>query len=76
MKKALTNFVFVVILFTTKISFGQSPIVRQLEPNYFTAGVPSMSFYPVALIGRQRCPEWCWAASCQMVLNFHGLYVT
>lgn len=64
------------VLSVSNSILGQAPIITRLGPNYFSAGVPSMAFYPVASIGRQRCPEWCWAASCQMVLNFHGLYVT
>ena len=57
----------------------QAQSVQQLGPNYFAAGIPSneFEFYTVAKIaGRQRCPEWCWAASSQMILNYHGLYVS
>jgi hypothetical protein len=32
--------------------------------------------YTVGEIDRQLCPEWCWAASSQMILNYHGLYVS
>ncbi|MCB0742152.1 MAG: C39 family peptidase, partial [Chitinophagaceae bacterium] len=28
------------------------------------------------IAAKQRCPNWCWAACAQMVLNYHGLYVT
>jgi len=50
--------------------------IQRLGPNYFAAGVTSFEFYAVGELDRQRCPEWCWAASCQMILNYHGLYVT
>lgn len=54
---------------------GQS--IQVLGPNYFVAGIPSIAFYQVAEVaGRQRCDEWCWAASSQMVLNYYGLFVT
>lgn len=45
----------------------------------FIAGIPSNQFeYYVAPTkqGRQRQNNWCWAACVQMVLNYHGLYVT
>jgi Papain-like cysteine protease AvrRpt2 len=77
MKKAI--FILAQIFFAVFAQniLGQAPVIQRLGPNYFSAGIPSISFYSVAEIsGRQRCPEWCWAASCQMVLNFHGLYVT
>lgn len=38
------------------------------------AGIPSHEFsYSAA---RQRSQNWCWAATIQMVLNYHGLYVS
>lgn len=53
--------------------------IRQLGPNYFIAGVPTDQFQFFAapeFAGRQRQANWCWAACIQMVLNYHGLYVT
>lgn len=53
--------------------------IKQLGPNYFVAGIPSAEFdYFVAadVNGRQRQANWCWAATIQMVLNYHGLYVS
>lgn len=53
--------------------------LRQIRKNYFVAGVPSNEFEFFAapqLQGRQRQKNWCWAATTQMVLNYHGLYVT
>ena len=47
--------------------------------NYYIAGVPSDQFeYFTAAQqgGRQRQSNWCWAACIQMVLNYHGLYIT
>lgn len=45
-----------------------------LWPNTFVAGVPTdqFEFYRA----RQDGVNWCWAACVQMVLNWHGLYVT
>jgi hypothetical protein len=57
-------------------SFPQQTSITQIGPNTFEAGIPTLSFYQVALWGQQRCPEWCWAASCQMVLNYYGLPVS
>ena len=75
----MKNKSFLLIAITILLSItngvqGQTT-VRNLGGNYWVAGVNSLSFYPVAAIGRQRCPEWCWAASSQMILNYHGLYV-
>lgn len=45
----------------------------------FRSGIPSNEFEYYAapqFAGRQRQSMWCWAASIQMVLNYHGLYVT
>lgn len=53
--------------------------VQQLGPNLFVAGVPSdpFEFFAApAQAGRQRQSNWCWAASIQMVLNYHGLFVS
>ena len=52
--------------------------VQQLNQNYFVAGIQSNQFeYFVSpeTFGRQRQSNWCWAASIQMILNYHGLYV-
>lgn len=29
-----------------------------------------------AVIGKQRKSNWCWAAAIQMVLNYHGIFVS
>lgn len=53
--------------------------IQQLGQNYFVAGIPTNEFeYFVApnMNGRQRQSNWCWAACTQMVLNYHGLYVS
>lgn len=47
---------------------------ERLESNYFVAGVPTNQFQYFE--ARQRKANWCWAATVQMVLNFHGLYVS
>lgn len=53
--------------------------VQQIGPNLFVAGVPSAEFEFFAAPqqrGRQRQANWCWAATTQMVLNYHGLFVS
>ncbi|HMG72801.1 MAG TPA: papain-like cysteine protease family protein [Pyrinomonadaceae bacterium] len=53
--------------------------IVQVAPNSYIAGVNTVEFqYFVApeWAGRQRQQNWCWAACVQMVLNYHGLYVT
>lgn len=52
--------------------------IQQLGPNLFVAGIPSdqFEFYAApSFAGRQRQSNWCWAASVQMILNYHGLFV-
>jgi hypothetical protein len=52
--------------------------VERVGPNLFVAGVPSTQFAYFAApesAGRQRQQNWCWAASVQMILNYHGLFV-
>jgi len=53
--------------------------LNQLGNNYFVAGIPSEQFQssdPPQGRARQHQLNWCWAACVQMVLNYHGLYVT
>ena len=53
--------------------------IQQLGLNYFVAGIPSAEFEYFAatdVAGRQRQANWCWAATVQMVLNYHGLFVS
>ena len=53
--------------------------VWEIEPNHYAAGIPAEEFEFCAAPrhhGRQRQANWCWAACIQMVLNWHGLYVT
>jgi hypothetical protein len=50
----------------------------QLEPGVFVSGVPSTRFELAAGPddqGKQRKDLWCWAATTQMVLNFHGVSI-
>lgn len=53
--------------------------VAQVAPGVYVAGVPTTQFEWFAapsLGGKQRQANWCWAACIQMVLNYHGLYVS
>lgn len=55
--------------------------VRQLdsEAHHWAAGIPTdlvnTTMRPT-FEGQQRRTNWCWAASAQMVLNFHNIAVT
>lgn len=51
----------------------------EISPGYYMAGIPTAEFVDFAApeaAGRQRQANWCWAATVQMVLNYHGLRVT
>jgi hypothetical protein len=75
--KTLRLIVLCLTISNADVAFGQSII--QLGPNYFSAGIPTEEFESWAAAehsGRQRQTNWCWAACVQMVLNYHGLYVT
>jgi len=63
-------------LFISARAVSQINSTRQIQQGLFESGIPTISFYQVALWGQQRCPEWCWAACSQMVLNYYGLYVS
>lgn len=68
-------FLVTIIMVTSTSSLAD---IQQLDSNLFVAGVQSNEFEYFTspqIIGRQRQSNWCWAASIQMVLNYHGLYV-
>ena len=55
--------------------------VAQAQANLisFHIGIPTneLEYYAAPLTnGRQRHPNWCWAACTQMVLNYLGLHAT
>jgi len=55
------------------------PDIRQIQPGVYAVGVPTEEFEYMAApqnSGRQRQTNWCWAASIQMVLNYHGVKAT
>ena len=75
MKKLSCVLVLVIVGFTVQ---AKADMV-QLDQNLFAAGVLSEEFEFFAApkdLGKQRQANWCWAASVQMVLNYHGLYIT
>ena len=64
------------IWFLPQTTFAE---MTQIGPGRYVAGIPSGQFQYFAApegYGRQRSANWCWAACIQMVLNYHGLYVT
>lgn len=75
-RSLIYNLAFCFILLFSTLS---SADVRQLDQNLFVAGIQSGEFDFFASPnqrGRQRQANWCWAASIQMVLNYHGLFVS
>ena len=75
MKKVSFLIIFCFVFFNTN---GQS--CAQYDDNYFGCGVPSGEFEFMRANsvngGAQMQTNWCWAACIQMVLNYHGLYVS
>ncbi|GEM_PF-360638 len=70
------NVAIIVILLTGTV-LAQD--IRQLSPGLYVAGIPSEEFVYKAApesAGKQRMTNWCWAASIQMILNFHGVEAT
>jgi hypothetical protein len=58
---------------------AQNPDIRHLGNGIYAAGIPSDDFeirVAPQSSGRQRQMNWCWAASIQMILNYHGINVT
>lgn len=78
MKTKFLKRILIVFLVCGFTGYGQSCI--QLGENYFSCGVPSQEFEYMRATsvnnGLQIQSNWCWAACIQMVLNYHGLYVT
>lgn len=75
----MKHFVSICILILSLLPSYAIADPHQIGPNYFVAGIPSDEFSFFAAPqqqGRQRQKNWCWAATTQMVLNYHGLYVT
>jgi len=56
------------------VATGAAADVQQVGPNLFAAGIPTSAFQFFA--ARQSHSNWCWAAAVQMVLNYHGLFVS
>ncbi len=53
--------------------------IMQVDAYTYVAGIPSDEFEFFSASsqhGRQRQNNWCWAACIQMVLNYHGLYIS
>lgn len=77
MKNSIRLLIAVFTLILSNQTSGQS--IQRLGPNYFVAGVPTNEFDAWAaerVSGNQRQANWCWAACSQMVLNYHGLYIS
>jgi ABC-type bacteriocin/lantibiotic exporter with double-glycine peptidase domain len=76
--KRIRKPIYVIGLLLVLATFSRADIVP-VAPNSYIAGVRTNEFqFFVApeRAGRQRQQNWCWAACVQMVLNYHGLYVT
>jgi hypothetical protein len=49
----------------------------QVRPKHFRSGLNRTIFETMASpegAGKQRSQNWCWAATMQMLLNYHGIY--
>lgn len=75
------NFLLIVFFLQsvfTNSTIGQSCL--QISQNYFSCGIPTREFEYMRATsinqGSQIQSNWCWAACVQMVLNYHGLYVS
>ena len=68
------------LLLCQMAGYGQSCYQAEPNVNYFTCGVPTGEFEYMRATsvnyGSQVQSNWCWAACIQMVLNYHGLYVS
>lgn len=73
--RAMTSILLWLLLLIPVVSRAD---IQQIGPNLFVAGVSSAEFEFFAAPqqnGKQRQSNWCWAATVQMVLNYHGLFV-
>jgi hypothetical protein len=78
MKQRITACNIIVVLLLASAPLSLNAELQRIGPNLFVAGVPSEQFEffaAPAQAGRQRQSNWCWAASIQMLLNYHGLFV-
>jgi hypothetical protein len=74
LRRLIGTTIFLLILASSSLAD-----IQQIGPNSYIAGIRTDEFrYSTApeVVGRQRQANWCWAACVQMVLNYHGLYVT
>ncbi|MEJ4087495.1 papain-like cysteine protease family protein [Galbibacter orientalis] len=77
MKNLIKPLILLLVLTLSYNTNGQS--IQRLGPNYYVAGIPTNEFEAWAaerVSGNQRQANWCWAACSQMVLNYHGLYIS
>ena len=76
----MRNFLKLLLLLTlfnvNVSSIVSQSTIQQLSHNYYSAGVNTQTFNYFSSFGKQRADNWCWAACVQMVLNYHGLYIT
>jgi hypothetical protein len=81
-KKVLKNsYIVILILLFFLISYNPSfaQNITQIGPGLYQVGIKTSElqyFVAPETNGRQRQSNWCWAACIQMVLNYHGIYVT
>lgn len=75
--KILLRIILLFSLFSVNIKpFVSQNTIQQLSNNYYSAGANTQTFNYFSSFGKQRADKWCWAACIQMVLNYHGLYIT
>jgi papain like cysteine protease AvrRpt2 len=71
--KTLKPFLIILLIYSFIPQVHAQRSIEQIGNNYYVAGIPSDEISSVA--AKQECPNWCWAACIQMVLQYHGLYV-
>lgn len=75
---ALRKLLVIAVLALSLLQVGLAD-TKELQPGIFVSGVPTEEFVYFAApesTGRQLQSNWCWAACIQMVLNYHGLFVS
>jgi hypothetical protein len=67
--------IIIIVLCTCPIK-GYSQTLGSLKAKYEYIGTNSNEFNALAIYGKQRNMNWCWAACIQMVLNYHRIPIT
>lgn len=82
-KISVVLLLFALLFIFCSITFAAQEILDKPESFgsgiLFVSGVSTQSYDFISQpsgYGKQRRSNWCWAAAIQMVLNFHGTYIS